>query len=39
MSTCSTLRAGVCPLPLWRTVNAQESLEYALARLPAHLIE
>jgi len=30
---------GRVSLPLWRTVNAQESLEYARARLPAHLFE
>jgi hypothetical protein len=28
---------GRVSLPLWRTVNAQETLEYALARLPANL--
>jgi hypothetical protein len=30
---------GLVSLPLWRTVNAQECLDYALARLPASVFE
>ena len=30
---------GRASLPLWRTVNAQEALQYAVARLPAGLFQ